>query len=134
MNKIFKSKNSKFNDINKFQEIMVFVSIILIIVSSILKLDYLLGILIGCIIICSNFYWTVVFFKMYLKNKKIKIINLFFYFFKFFLSSIILYISINYFNISTLALLIGLSNILIALFLFSVLLSIDIFFTNRKGI
>jgi hypothetical protein len=97
------------------------ISGVLILLTGILKLDYLPGVFLGCMVVGLNFYWTVVFVKNLIYDKKFQPLNLFFYLIKFAISALTLFWAINYFEISPLALIIGLSNIIISIMAYSVI-------------
>ena len=100
------------------------ISGILILLAGILELDYLPGVFLGCAVIGLNFYWTVVFVKNLIHDKKVQPLNLFFYLIKFAVSALTLFWAINYFEIPPLALIIGLSNIILTIMTYSVIHSI----------
>ena len=97
------------------------ISGILILLTGILKLDYLPGVFLGCAVIGLNFYWTFVFVKNLIHDKKIQPLNLFFYLIKFAISALTLFWAINYFEIPPLALIFGLSNIILTIMAYSVI-------------
>ena len=101
--------------------ILLTVSGILILLAGILKLDYLLGVFLGCSVVGLNFYWTVVFVRNLIHDKKVQPLNLIFYLTKFAISALVLFGAINYFEIPPLGLIIGLSNILLAVVAYSVI-------------
>ena len=101
--------------------ILLTVSGILILLAGILKLDYLLGVFLGCLVIGLNFHWTVVFVHNLIHEKKVQPLNLIFYLTKFAFSALVLFGAINNFEIPPLGLIIGLSNILIAVVAYSVI-------------
>ena len=101
--------------------ILLTVSGILILLAGILKLDYLLGVFLGCSVVGLNFHWTVVFVRNLIHDKKFQPLNLIFYLTKFGISALALYGALNYFGIPPLGLIIGLSNILLAVVVFSVI-------------
>ncbi|MEC8187739.1 MAG: ATP synthase subunit I [SAR324 cluster bacterium] len=101
--------------------ILLTVSGILILLAGILKLDYLLGVFLGCSVVGLNFHWTVVFVRNLIQDKKVQPLNLIFYLTKFAISALVLFGAINYFEIPPLGLIIGLSNILLAVVAYSVI-------------
>ena len=101
--------------------ILLTVSGILILLAGILKLDYLLGVFLGCSVVGLNFHWTVVFVRNLIHDKKVQPLNLIFYLTKFAISALVLFGAINYFEIPPLGLIIGLSNILLAVVAYSVI-------------
>ena len=101
--------------------ILLTVSGILILLAGILKLDYLLGVFLGCSVVGLNFHWTVVFVRNLIHDKKVQPLNLIFYLTRFAISALVLFGAINYFEIPPLGLIIGLSNILLAVVAYSVI-------------
>ena len=92
--------------------------------TAILKLDYLTGVLIGCLLIILNFHWTAHFVHNLIRVRKVQAMNLIFYLSKFAFSALVLFGALIYFDFPPLALLIGLSNIVIAVTIYSVITSI----------
>ena len=101
--------------------ILLTVSGILILLAGILKLDYLLGVFLGCSVVGLNFHWTVVFVRNLIHDKKVQPLNLIFYLTKFAISALVLFGALNNFEIPPLGLIIGLSNILLAVVAYSVI-------------
>ena len=101
--------------------ILLTVSGILILLAGILKLDYLLGVFLGCSVVGLNFHWTVVFVRNLIHDKKVQTLNLIFYLTKFAISALVLFGALNNFEIPPLGLIIGLSNILLAVVAYSVI-------------
>ena len=101
--------------------ILLTVSGILIQLAGILKLDYLLGDFLGCSVVGLNFHWTVVFVRNLIHDKKVQPLNLIFYLTKFAISALVLFGALNNFEIPPLGLIIGLSNILLAVVAYSVI-------------
>ncbi|MFL2772420.1 MAG: ATP synthase subunit I [bacterium] len=101
--------------------ILLTVSGILILLAGVLKLDYLLGVFLGCSVVGLNFHWTVVFVRNLIHDKKVQPLNLIFYLTKFAISALVLFGALNNFEITPLGLIIGLSNILLAVVAYSVI-------------
>ena len=101
--------------------ILLTVSGILNLLAGILKLDYLLGVFLGCLVVGLNFHWTVGFVRDLIHDKKVQPLNLIFYLTKFAISALVLFRAINYFEIPPLGLIIVLSNILLAAVAYSVI-------------
>ena len=101
--------------------ILLTVSGIFILLTGILKLDYLLGVFLGCSVVGLNFHWTVVFVRNLIHDKKVQPLNLIFYLTKFAISALVLFGALNKFEIPSLGLIIGLSNILLAVVAYSVI-------------
>ncbi len=114
-------EESPSDQVRTLYTIFLTVSGILILLAGILKLDYLLGVFLGCSVVGLNFHWTVVFVRNLIHDKKVQPLNLIFYLTKFAISALVLFGAINYFEISPLGLIIGLSNILLAVVAYSVI-------------
>ena len=104
--------------------LLLAVSFLMILCTAILKLDYLTGVLIGCLLIILNFHWTARFVHNLIRVRKVQVLNLIFYLSKFAFSAFVLFGALIYFDFPPLALLLGLSNIVIAVTIFSVITSI----------
>lgn len=114
-------EESPSDQVRTLYTILLTVSGILILLAGILKLDYLLGVFLGCSVVGLNFHWTVVFVRNLIQDKKVQPLNLIFYLTKFAISALVLFGAINYFEIPPLGLIIGLSNILLAVVAYSVI-------------
>ena len=110
--------------IRLINQLILTVSIIIVLVSAILKLDFLVGILIGCVVVILNFHWTIRFVSNLIIARKVQFMNLIFYISKFGISGAVLFLALEHFNIPPLALIIGLSNIVIAVMIFTIFASI----------
>ena len=115
------SEESPSDQVRTLYIILLTVSGILILLAGILKLDYLLGVFLGCSVVGLNFHWTVVFVRNLIHDTKVQPLNLIFYLTKFAISALVLFGAINYFEIPPLGLIIGLSNILLAVVAYSVI-------------
>ena len=115
------SEESPSDQVRALYTILLTMSGILILLAGILKLDYLLGVFLGCSVVGLNFHWTVVFVRNLIYDKKVQPLNLIFYLTKFAISALVLFGAINYFEIPPLGLIIGLSNILLAVVAYSVI-------------
>lgn len=104
--------------------LLLAVSFLMILCTAILKLDYLTGVLIGCLLIILNFHWTARFVHNLIRVRKVQVMNLIFYLSKFAFSAFVLFSALNYFDFPPLALLLGISNIVIAVTIYSVISSI----------
>ena len=104
--------------------LLLAVSFLMILCTAILKLDYLTGVLIGCLLIILNFHWTARFVHNLIRVRKVQVLNLIFYLSKFAFSAFVLFGALIYFDFPPLALLLGLSNIVIAVTIYSVITSI----------
>ena len=114
-------EESPSDQVRTLYTILLTVSGILILLAGILKLDYLLGVFLGCSVVGLNFHWTVVFVRNLIHDKKVQPLNLIFYLTKFAISALVLFGALNYFEIPPLGLIIGLSNILLAVVAYSVI-------------
>ena len=114
-------EESPSDQVRTLYTILLTVSGILILLAGILKLDYLLGVFLGCSVVGLNFHWTVVFVHNLIHDKKVQPLNLIFYLTKFAFSALVLFGAINNFEIPPLGLIIGLSNILLAVVAYSVI-------------
>ena len=114
-------EESPSHQVRALYTILLTMSGILILLAGILKLDYLLGVFLGCSVVGLNFHWTVVFVRNLIYDKKVQPLNLIFYLTKFAISALVLFGAINYFEIPPLGLIIGLSNILLAVVAYSVI-------------
>ncbi len=114
-------EESPSDQVRTLYTILLTVSGILILLTGILKLDYLLGVFLGCSIVGLNFHWTVVFVRNLILDKKVQPLNLIFYLTKFAISALVLFGALNNFEIPPLGLIIGLSNILLAVVAYSVI-------------
>ncbi|MGK5093137.1 ATP synthase subunit I [Deltaproteobacteria bacterium TL4] len=101
--------------------LLVLSSVGLLVFTAFLRLDILPSTLLGTGVVGFNFYWTRrIAAKLFHVASNIKRRMLFIYFFKFGLSVVILFSAIVYFRMSALGLLLGLSNIVVAVFLYSI--------------
>ena len=114
-------EESPSDQVRPLYTILLTVSGILILLTGILKLDYLLGVFLGCSVVGLNFNWTVAIVSYLIHDKKVQPLNLIFYLTKFAISALVLFGAINYFEIPPLGLIIGLSTILLAVVAYSVI-------------
>ena len=113
-------EESPSDQVRTLYTILLTVSGILILLAGILKLDYLLGVFLGCTVVGLNFHWTVVFVRNLIHDKKVQPLNLIFYLTKFAISALVLFGALDNLVIPPLGLIIGLSNILLAVVAYSV--------------
>lgn len=106
--------------LNEITKILVAVSVVLIPAGGLLQLDFLPGILLGVTIVGLNFYLTRQVLLRILLYRDLKRRVLVFYLLKFGFSAIVLYVAVVHFKVSGLGLLIGLSNIVIAILIYSI--------------
>lgn len=114
------SSNHTIKALNDITKILIIVSVLLVGVVPFLQLDFLDGTLLGVAIVGFNFYLTRrtllnVFFSEGFKGRVIIL-----YVLKLGISGLILFLAIVHFEFSRIGLLIGLSNIVIAIFIFSI--------------
>ena len=102
-----------------FQNLLLGVSIVLIIGTLIFALDLILSVMIGCLVVGFNFFWTRQFVHKLLKEGKLLPLDLLFYLSKFVFSVIFMFAVVTYLDISPGGLLIGLSNIGLATIILS---------------
>jgi len=112
--------NQTIKALNDITKILILVSVVLIGIVPFLQLDILDGILLGIAVVGFNFYLTRrtllnIFFSEGFKGRII-----FLYVLKLGISGLVLYLAIIYFGFSRLGLLIGLSNIIVTIFIFSI--------------
>ena len=102
-----------------FQNLLLGVSIVLIIGTLIFALDLILSVMIGCLVVGFNFFWTRQFVHKLLKEGKLLPLDLLFYLSKFVISVFFIFAVVTYLDISPGGLLIGLSNIGLATIILS---------------
>ncbi|SVD39311.1 uncharacterized protein METZ01_LOCUS392165 [marine metagenome] len=118
------SETDPSGQVRRVYALLLAVSFLMILCTAILKLDYLTGVLIGCLLIILNFHWTARFVHNLIRVRKVQAMNLIFYLSKFAFSAFVLFGALIYFDFPPLALLLGLSNIVIAVTIYSVITSI----------
>jgi small-conductance mechanosensitive channel len=102
-----------------FRNLLLAASIILVAGTVIFNLDLLPAVMLGCGVIGFNYFWTMQFVRKLLQEQKLQALDLLFSFTKFGISVIILFVAMQYFDFSPLGLLIGLSNIALAVIIYS---------------
>ncbi len=102
-----------------FQNLLLGVSIVLIIGTLIFALDLILSVMIGCLVVGFNFFWTRQFVHKLLKEGKLLPLDLLFYLSKFVISVFFIFAVVTYLDVSPGGLLIGLSNIGLATIILS---------------
>ena len=103
-----------FRKATEFRNLLILASVVLAIVSLLFGLDFLLGSLLGSAIVGLNFHWTVRFVLNMLEERKLRPLYLLIYGAKFIVSMMILYVAIVQLDISAVGIMLGLSNILLA--------------------
>ncbi|MBF0239292.1 MAG: ATP synthase subunit I [SAR324 cluster bacterium] len=106
--------------VNAIWNILVVVSLILVGLTAVFHLDFLPGTLLGCAIVGLNFYWTRRIVTNVFSKENVKRRMLLVYVVKFGLSITVLFVAVVLLQISALGLLIGLSNIVIAVILYAI--------------
>ena len=106
---------------NFFRNLLLCVSVILVLGTTILQLDLVPSVLLGCMVIGFNYFWTMQFVRKLLLYRKLLALDLLFVLTKFGISVIVLFGALKYFELSPRGLLIGLSNIAIATIIYSFL-------------
>ncbi len=114
-------EESPSDQVRTLYTILLTVSGISILLAGILKLDYLLGVSLGCSVVGLNFHWTVVFVRNLIQDKKVQPLNLIFYLTKFAISALVLFGALNSLEIPPLSLIIGLSNIILTVVAYSII-------------
>ena len=102
-----------------FRNLLFAASMILVVGTAIFNIDLLPSVLLGCGVIGFNYFWTMQFVQKLLKERKLQALDLLFSFTKFGISVIILFVAMQYFDFSPGGLLIGLSNIALAIVIYS---------------
>ena len=102
-----------------FRNLLFVASVILVAGTAIFSIDLLPSVLLGCGVIGFNYFWTMQFVRKLLQERKLQALDLLFSFTKFGISVIILFVAMQYFDFSAEGLLIGLSNIALAVLIYS---------------
>ena len=102
-----------------FRNLLFAVSMILVAGTAIFSIDLFPSVLLGCAVVGFNYFWTMQFVRKLLQEQKLKALDLLFSFTKFGITVIILFVSMQYFDFSPGGLLIGLSNIALAVVIYS---------------
>ena len=102
-----------------FRNLLFAASIILVAGTAIFSLDLLPSVLLGCGVIGFNYFLTMQFVRKLLRERKLQALDLLFSFTKFGITIIILFVAMQYFELSPGGLLIGLSNIALAVIIYS---------------
>ena len=116
---VTKEESIEIKHANLFQNLLLGVSIVLILVTAIFALDLILSVVLGCLVIGFNFVWTRQFVRKLLKEGKLLPLDLLFYLTKFVISVIFMFAALTYLDLSPGGLLIGLSNIGLATIILS---------------
>jgi hypothetical protein len=104
---------------DELTRILVFVSFGLTTISLFNGLDFLFATLLGCAVVGLNYHWTARFVLNLLEEQKVRPLYLAIYATKFVVSMIVLYLALNDFGADPVGLLIGLSNILLAVLIYA---------------
>jgi hypothetical protein len=107
--------------VNDIWRILIAVSILLVVGTGVLRLDFLPATLLGVSIFGVNFYWTRRIVLKVFHRQNVKRRMLLIYCSKFGLSVAVLFTAIVYFQLPALGLLIGLSNIVLAVLIYSIM-------------
>ncbi len=116
---VMKEDSVKIKHVNLFQNLLLGASIVLIFGTAIFALDLILSVVLGCLIVGFNFFWTRQFVNKLLKEGKLLLLDLLFYVSKFVISVSIIFAVLTYLDVSPGGLLIGLSNIGLATIILS---------------
>ena len=118
---VSEKKSNPIKQANFFRNLLLSVSVILVAGTTILQLDLVPSVLLGCVIIGFNYFWTMQFVRKLLLDRKLLALDLLFILTKFGISVIVLFGALKYFELSPRGLLIGLSNVAIATIIYSFL-------------
>ena len=113
------SQADRFNQEYVFRKFLFFATTIIVIVTSLFSIDLLPSVLLGCGVIGFNYFWTTLLVRKLLVEKKLRVVDLIFSVAKFGVSIIILFVAMQYLNLSPTGLLIGLLNIVLATIIYS---------------
>ena len=102
-----------------FRNLLLSVSIIIIVGTLILKLDLISSVMLGCTVVGFNYYWTVKFVQKLLLERKLLILDFLLLLSKFAISVIVLFGALKYLQLSSIGLLIRLSNVPLAAIVYS---------------
>ena len=108
-----------------FRNLLFAASVVLIAGTAIFSIDLLAPVLLGCGVVGFNYFWTMQFVRKLLQERKFQALDLLFSFTKFGISVIILFVAMQYFDFSPEGLLIGLSNIALAILIYSFIRLMD---------
>ena len=108
-----------------FRNLLFVASVILVAGTAIFSIDLLPSVLLGCGVIGFNYFWTMQFVRKLLQERKFQALDLLFSFTKFGISVIILFVAMQYLDYSPKGLLIGLSNIALAILIYSFIRLMD---------
>jgi len=100
--------------------ILITVSLLIVLGTAFFKVDFVPAVMLGCLVVVLNFYLTRRILSRLLVFKDLKRRMLVLYLLKLGLSGIVLYLAIVQFRLPGLAILIGLSNILITMLVFAI--------------
>jgi len=112
-------KSIEIKHANLFQNLLLGVSLVLILGTALFALDLFLSVVLGCLVIGFNFVWTRQFVRKLLQEGKLLPLDLLFYLIKFVISVIFMFAVLTYLDLSPGGLLIGLSNIGLAIIILS---------------
>ena len=116
---VTKEKSIEIKHANLFQNLLLGVSLVLILGTALFALDLFLSVVLGCLVIGFNFFWTRQFVRKLLKESKLLPLDLLFYLTKFVISVFFMFAALTYLDLSPGGLLIGLSNIGLATIILS---------------
>ena len=116
---VTKEKSIEIKHAQLFQNLLLYVSIVLILGTAIFALDLILSVVLGCLVIGFNFVFTKKFVRKMFKEGKLLALHLLFYLTKFLISVIFMFAALTYLDLSPGGLLIGLSNIGLATIILS---------------
>ena len=115
------SLRSGFGKADELQRMLVLASVLLAVLSLFFGLDFLWGSLLGSAVVGLNYHWTVRFVLNLLEERRLRALYLLIYGAKFLVSMLVLYVALIQFGVHPVGLMVGLSNILLAVTLYALL-------------
>ena len=107
------------NQANLFKKLLLGSSILLVLGTTILRLDLVPSVLLGCSIIGFNYFWTIKLVRKLLLDQKLQALDIVFILTKFGISGIVLLGALNILELPPNGILIGISNVALATIIFT---------------